>query len=216
MRQARLLILIGSAILGLSGCGTPKPIMYYGLQIPATPAPASYTWPIEVVVGRIRGPDVLEASPIVYKTGRSQMGTYRYHRWTESPVEMVQAKLIRLLRATGDYQSVGGGGSASSGELVIRGRLFDFTEVDGDSISGLVSMEFELYNRKTARVLWSHFYSQTEPVEAKQVPAVVQSLDRNLDRGLKEVIAGMRQYFTANPPAKGEASREGANEVKGK
>jgi ABC-type uncharacterized transport system auxiliary subunit len=216
MRRAMLLILIVPAILGLGGCGTPKPIMYYGLQIPATPAPASYTWPIEMVVGRITGTDVLEASPIVYKTGRNQMGTYQYHRWTESPVELVQAKLTRLLRTTGEYQSVSGGGNASSGELVIRGRLYDFTEVDGDAISGLVSMEFELYNRKTARILWSHFYSQTEPVEAKQVPAVVQALDRNLDRGLKETIAGLGQYFASHPPTTGEASREGRSEVTGK
>src|SRR5581483_11222140 len=109
MPQARRLILIVPAILALSACGAPKPIQYYGLQIPAAPAPATYTWPVEVVVGRINGSDLLEASPIVYKKGRNQMGTYQYHRWAESPVEMVQAKLIRLLRTTGQYQSVSGG-----------------------------------------------------------------------------------------------------------
>ncbi len=88
---------------------------------------------------------------------------------------------------------------------MVRGRLYEFTEVDGDGINGLVSMEFELYNRKTAKILWTHFYSQTEPVEGKEVPAVVQALDRNLDRGLKEVVSGMSQYFSQNPPAKREA-----------
>src|SRR5260370_642751 len=108
MPQATRLILIVPAILALSGCGAPKPIMYYGVQIPAAPAPTTYTWPIEVVVGRINGSDLLEASPIIYKTGRNQIGTYQYHRWTEAPVQMVQAKLIRLLRTTGEYQSVSG------------------------------------------------------------------------------------------------------------
>jgi ABC-type uncharacterized transport system auxiliary subunit len=118
-------------------------------------------------------------------------------------VDMVQEKLIRLLRTTGEYQSINGG-SMSGGELVVRGRLYDFAEVDGESITGLVSMEFELYNRKTATIVWSHFYSQTEPVETKQVPAVVQALDRNLDRGLKEVVAGLGRYFAANPPVRSE------------
>ena len=76
--------------------------------------------------------------------------------------------------------------------------------MDGDGITGLVSMEFELYDKKAARVLWSHFYSQTEPVETKKVPAVVQALDRNLDRGLKEVVAGLAQYFAANPPLRAQ------------
>ena len=206
-------VLIAAAMVGLSGCGSPRPIMYYGVQIPAAPVPTAYTYPIDMVVGNISGPDLLEATPIVYKTSRNQMGTYLYHRWTEPPVRMIQAKLIRLLRTSGEYQSVSSPGSGSAGDLVVRGRLYEFAEVDSEGINGLVSMEFELYNRKTAKILWSHFYSQTEPVEGKQVPAVVEALDRNLDRGLKEVTVGLGRYFAANPPAGSEAQTQRAGEV---
>jgi ABC-type uncharacterized transport system auxiliary subunit len=85
---------------------------------------------------------------------------------------------------------------------LVRGRLDRFEEVDTESVSTLVAMEFELYNRKTAQVLWSHSYSQTEPAQGKEISQVVQALDRNLDRGLKEVVAGLSQYFAANPPTK--------------
>ena len=53
MRQT-LFILIVPAILGLSGCGAPRAVMYYDIQIPATPAPLTYTHPIEVTVGAHR------------------------------------------------------------------------------------------------------------------------------------------------------------------
>jgi ABC-type uncharacterized transport system auxiliary subunit len=46
-----------------------------------------------------------------------------------------------------------------------------------------------------------------EPAQGKEVSQVVQALDRNLDRGLKEIVAGLSQYFAANPPgseAKGQ------------
>jgi ABC-type uncharacterized transport system auxiliary subunit len=198
----------------LSGCGAPRPITYYGIQVPTTPAPAGYTYPIDVAVGRIMGPDLLRTAPIVYKTGSNQIGTYQYHRWLETPVQMVQMKLVRLLRTSGEFQSVSGPENASDGDLVVRGRLYDFTEVDGGRIDGLVTMEFELYNRKTARILWSHFYSQTEPVEVKEVPAVVQALDRNLDRGLKEVVAGLCHYFEANPPGGEAPTQKAQNEAK--
>ena len=47
-------------------------------------------------------------------------------------------------------------------------------------------------------------------IEASQeVPAVVQALDRNLDRGLKEVVTALGQYFVANPPAKPVAVASG-------
>ena len=70
------------------------------------------------------------------------------------------------------------------------------------SIAALVSMEFELCDRKTGKVLWSHFYSQSEPVQGKEISAVVAALDVNLDRGLKEVATGLNEYFAANLPKK--------------
>jgi len=184
------------------GCGSPRPIKYYSVQIPASPAPSNPSYPIDILVGRIAGPDILEASSIVYKTGTNEMGTYQYHRWTQAPVEMVQEKLICFLRKSGDYQSVSGVTGTTGVGLMVRGRLYEFTEVDGDSINGLVTMEFDLYDRKAAKVLWSHFYSQTEPVHGKTVPMVVQAIDRNLDRGLKEVATGLGKYFADHPQAR--------------
>ena len=116
----------------------------------------------------------------------------------------MQTKLIRMLRGTGQYQSVGDTASFAGAEFVVRGRLQDFSELSGASLAGQVTMEFELYNRKTGRVLWTHFYSQSEPADGKDVTNVVQALERNLDRGLKEVVTGLSQYFAANPPTKAE------------
>ena len=202
-------VLMVASITGLLGCGTPRPIMYYQVQIPATPTPSGYTYPLDILVGRITGSDLLEATPIVYRTKGNQIGTYQYHRWSDTPVQMVQEKLVRLLRTTGEYQSVGETGRTAGGDMVVRGRLYEFTEVDADRISALVSMEIELFNRRTAKILWSHFYTASEPVEGKEVPAVAQALDRNLDRGLREVVTGLSQYFSANPPGKLRAATPG-------
>ena len=194
---------------GLAGCGSPKPIRYYALQIPAAPASPVHSDALDLVVSRVSGSDLLEASPIVYKTGTHEVGTYAYHRWTGAPTEMVQEKLIRLLRKSGEYRSVVGsesrtGGAAKGDGLVLRGRLYEFSEVDGDTIQGLVTMEFELYNRSASKVVWTHFYSQAEPVPTKAVAAVVEAIDHNLDRGLNEVVAELSRYLAANPPGKAE------------
>jgi len=199
MGQISRLFPLAPVIVSLCGCGSPRPINYYDLQIPAVPTPAGHTYPIAVVVGRIQGSDLLDASPIVYKSRRNQMGTYAYHRWSDAPVQLVQEKLVRMLRTGGEYQSITRSGDPSGGDLLIRGRLYDFTELDSDGVSGLVSLEIELYNRRTGKILWTHFYTGTEPVPGKkvQVPEVAQALDRNLDRGLKEVVAGLSQYFAS-------------------
>jgi len=194
--------LLALAVLGLAGCGSPKPIKYYAIQVPTAPASTSSTYAIDLVVGRMTGPALLESAPIVYRTGSNPKGTYQYHRWEDAPVDIVPDKLVRLLRSTGEYRSVVRTGVVSDAPYVIRGHLLQFEEVDGESIAGQVTMEFELYDRRAGKLLWTHFYSQTEPAEGKEITSVVQAIDRNLERGLKEVVAGLGQYFAANPPKK--------------
>jgi ABC-type uncharacterized transport system auxiliary subunit len=200
-RMARL-IFIPARALSLNGCVTSKPIHYYTVQLPVAPTLTTSTLNVSLLVGDIEGSDLYRDTPIVYRVGTNRIGTYQYSRWAAPPVELLQGKLIRVLRASGDYQSVSGLGSKTEGQFVVRGRLYDFEEVDGGNIAGLVSMEFELYNRKSGKVLWTHFYSHSESAEGKDISAVVTALDANLDRGLKEVAAGINEYFIVNPVAK--------------
>jgi ABC-type uncharacterized transport system auxiliary subunit len=184
--------------LSLGGCGSSKPIRYYTLQIPAAPAITTNAYPVSLLVANVSAAQIFQDSPIAYRIGVNEIGTYEYSHWEEPPINLVKRRLIRLLRGSGDYQSVADLASNSAGQYVLRGRLYDFEEVDSATIAGLVSMEFDLYDRKSGKVLWTHYYSQSEPVQTKEISAVVTALDVNLDRGLKEVVAGLDQYFAAN------------------
>ncbi len=195
-------ILISILALTLSGCASSKPIRYYTVQLPVAPALAPNAKTVSLLVGNITGPGIYRDTPIAYQVGTNEIGTYQYSRWVAPPVELLKSKLMRVLSTSGDYESVSSLGSNSSAQFVVRGQLYSFEEVDGATISGLVSMEFELYDRKSGKVVWSHFYSQSEPVQGKEISAVVTALDTNLDRGLKEVSAGLNQYFAANPSGK--------------
>lgn len=181
----------------LGGCGTGPAIKYYTVRLPgAAPDPSPDTHRVSLLVARISGPGILKDGPIAYRVGAHEIGTYAYHRWEEPPVDMLKLSLIRQLRDSGQYSSVNSLMSDSTGKYVVRGSLYDFEEVDGASIAALVSMEFDLLDRKTGEILWSKFYSQSEPVEGKKVSEVVAALNRNLDRGLKEVTVGLGGYFS--------------------
>ena len=197
-RMARL-VFISALSVSLNGCAKSKPIRYYTVGLPVAPTLSTSAHPLTLLVGAIGGADIYRETPIVYRIGTNEIGAYQYSRWAEPPVGLVKDKLIRILSASGDYQSVTSLGSSSNGQFLIRGRLDEFSEVDGANITGLVSMEFELYDRKSGKTLWTHFYSQSEPVQSKDISAVVTALDTNLDRGLKEVAVGLSQYFSANP-----------------
>jgi ABC-type uncharacterized transport system auxiliary subunit len=198
LRMIRI-TLVGFAIATLSGCLGGRPIRYYTVTLPPTPEPGADVYPFTLLVGHISAPEILEDQPIVYRSGKNEIGVYQYHQWIEPPAEMVKIMLIRRLRASGKYQSVAQLGSRLQGDYVLHGRLYDFEEVDkGEDITALVSMQFELYDRKTHKEVWNRFYSHTEPVQGKKISDVVSALDHNLEQGLTEVMSGLNAYFSAN------------------
>ncbi|MBI3668839.1 MAG: membrane integrity-associated transporter subunit PqiC [Acidobacteria bacterium] len=203
MRQRITVLAIAIAAGGLAACGgAVRPSKYYALEVPATPsaAAAANPYPVALLVGRLTAPHLYRDDRIVYRTGPEQLGTYDYHRWAEPPTEMVEAALLRMLRESGRYRTVQTLRSNAQGDYILRGRLHNFEEISGSQIAARVAIEIELYEIKTGTTVWTQFYSYDEPVNGKDVPAVVQALDRNVRRGLEQVVRGLEQYFVAHLP----------------
>ncbi len=195
MIPASLIIL---ALAGMAGCGGARPSKYYTLELPAVPDARLNTYPVALRVGRISAPHFFHDDRIVYRNSGTEIGAYDYQRWAEPPTEMLETMLVRMLRGSGRYRSVEDQRSNTPGDFILRGRLYDFEEVDEGAIVARVVMEIDLYQQKTSTTVWSHFYSHDEPVNGKTVPAVVEALNRNVQRGLQEVAAGLDQYFAEN------------------
>jgi ABC-type uncharacterized transport system auxiliary subunit len=127
------------------------------------------------------------------------MGTYEFQRWTEPPAEMIEEVLLRELRASGRYRDVSLQRSSSRVDYVLHGRLYDFKEVEGNPLQARMTAEFDLKDVKSGATVWSHYYNHDEPVGGKDVAAMVAALDRNVQRGVGEVKAGLDQYFSSLP-----------------
>jgi ABC-type uncharacterized transport system auxiliary subunit len=193
-----ILASLPAAMIG--GCGAARPIQYYQLTVPndmaQTEANASG---ISLALGPLTSSHLYREDRIVYSSGGQQMGTYEYQRWTEPPAEMVSEVLLRELRASGRYREVYSQRSSSRSDYVLRGRLYDFKEVPGSPLAGRVTLDWELHDTKTGSIVWSHHYSKDEPVSGKDVPAMVAALDKNVQRAVGEVKAGLDQYFASMP-----------------
>lgn len=195
--------LVALTVAALLSCLGGKAIKYYTAALPPAPEPATSTLPVSLLIGHIGAPEVLEDQPIVYRSGPNEIGIYEYHQWAEPPALMVKTLLVRRLRASRRYQSVAQVGSSAQGEFLLRGRLYNFEEVDqAGGISALVSMEFELVDRSTRKTVWDHVYTRTTPVQGKEIADVVAALDRSLEQGLTEVESGLDAYFSSHPPNK--------------
>jgi hypothetical protein len=52
---------------------------------------------------------------------------------------------------------------------------------------------------RTGRLVWNELLTHDDPVQAKTVPDVVQSLDRNLQTVLADAASGIGAYVAAHP-----------------
>jgi ABC-type uncharacterized transport system auxiliary subunit len=184
------------------GCGTSRPVKYYRIPLPDPAASVSSApFAVTLKVGNIDAPPLMRDGRILYQAGANEVGAYEYHRWVEPPDRIVQNSLVRLLRASGRYPSVDASASPAKTDYVILGKIHEFAEVDKPEVFTRISLEIELHDGTTNRTVWSRLYTGEMKVDGKEVADVVQTLDRNLQRGLAEIVSGLEEYFARKQPA---------------
>jgi len=189
-------------MIGLfSGCRAARPSRYYQLTVPsdAGAVEKADAVPVTLLLGQLMTSHLYREDRIVYGNGAEQLGTYEYQRWAEPPTEMIQEVLLRELRSSGRYRAVHYRRSNMKGDFALRGNLYDFKEVDGGQMSARVTLEFEMRDLKSGATVWTYYYSHDEPASEKGVPALVTALDKNVQRGVKEVVESLDQYFASHP-----------------
>jgi ABC-type uncharacterized transport system auxiliary subunit len=191
----------------LAGCGAARPIKFYQLSTPHDDVPGSQPapYPVTLLVGPIACSHLYRDDYIVYTSEAQAMGMYQYERWAEPPSEMINDILLRELMLSGRYQHVYSLRSDVRGNYLLRGHLYDFREISGSVVTARVAFEFELRDTKAGTTVWSRYYSHDEPVNGKDVTAVVAALNRNVLNGLNEITASLEQYFAGQSAAAPEA-----------
>jgi ABC-type uncharacterized transport system auxiliary subunit len=190
----RRAILTGSlTILCLlsTACIGGRPVRYYTVNHPAPGGASAKADGLVLLVGRISTPEGLEDSRIRYRAGANEVGAYEYHRWTERPALMVRDLLVQTLRASGKYRQVQETSSTVTGDYLIRGKLYEFAEVDKPEIQSRVSLQLEAVDRRTGMVVWNRRYDRDEPVSGKTMPDVVSSLEHNLQQVVTDAASNI-------------------------
>lgn len=201
-------VAVAIVCLSSAACVGGRPIHYYNIDPPAVTAAAANPNGPALLVGRIATPEALQDGRIRYRAGANEVGAYEYHRWTERPGLMVQNLLLEALRAGGKCRQVQEASSAAAGDYLVRGRLYEFAEIDGSldpavwaghvrpAIQTRVSLRLELLERKTGSVVWNHRYNRDEPVDGKTMQQVVLSLEHNLQRVLADAATGIDAFLS--------------------
>jgi ABC-type uncharacterized transport system auxiliary subunit len=183
-----------------AGCGSARPVKYYVLDAGAAPTntPAA-VYPVSLLVGRVSTTHLYRDDRLVYGSGSVQLGTYTDHRWAQTPADMIQDQLIASLRSSGQYRSVSRLGSSARGDYVVRSNLDALYEVDQPALVARFALRVELFDPKAGATVWIGNYSHDEPVNSKNVPTVVEAMNRNVRAGMQQLTVGINQYFADHP-----------------
>jgi ABC-type uncharacterized transport system auxiliary subunit len=177
--------------LALSGCAPTRRIQYYAINLPPAGAAVMNPTGVTLVVGRIELASALQDGRIRYRSGKTEVGGYENHRWSEPPSVVVRDGLIRLLRASGKYQSVSQAGASAGGDYLVRGKLHEFSEIDDPNLHALVSLSLEIYDRKRSRIVWQREFNREEPVTGHKIADVTDALDAATQHLLGEAVASV-------------------------
>jgi len=190
-----------AVVFFVAGCGSARPIKYYQLSYPSTaPPPSPDAINTTLVVRTFEASHLYLGDQIVYGFDSPELGVYQTQRWAEPPVEMLQDALVRGLRSTGRFRAVYTMRADVASQYVLAGQLYDFKEVDGSAIVARLNFAVRLRDRKAGTTVWTHIYNHDEPASEKSVVAVATAMDKNVQRSVQEVQAGLEEYFRANPP----------------
>lgn len=205
MRSATALCLI--ALVGLLGgsCAGTRPVHYYTLAPTSVPANRGKPDGPTILVGLIATPEYLQDARIRYRAGANETGSYEYHRWTERPGAMVRDSLVRALRTSGKYGRVLESSSSAVGDYLVRGKLFEFGEVDSPAIGTRISLHLELIDKKTNRSVWDRVAEREEPASGKNIKDVVESMDRNLQHVVSESAVEIERFLADKMADQGHA-----------
>ena len=205
MRRIRDAALILLAAGFAWGCGASRPVKYFALEVPQTPAvaqSAAAQFPVTLLVARVASTHLYRDDRLVYGISPEELGTYEYARWAEPPVDMIQDSLIASLRSVKQFRSVSAVASNLRGDYLLRPRLEALDEIDQPKLAARFAMQLDLYDPKSAATVWSDSYSHDEPVQGKKVEDVIAALDQNVKTGMNQLASDLGQYFANHPTQK--------------
>jgi ABC-type uncharacterized transport system auxiliary subunit len=200
IRRLAAMPVIAALALGLAACGTARPVKYYQVSYPTKSFVAEDAINVTLMVRPIESSHLYLDDKIVYGFNSPEMGRYEYQRWSEPPAEILQTALVRGLRSTGRFRAVYTLRAAPSERFLLGGYLYDFKEVDGEPMVARLNYEVRLRDRKTGATVWDHTYTHDEPASEMSVKSFVEAMDKNVQRSILEVQAGLEEYFRAHPP----------------
>lgn len=169
MKTIKILMLL-LAVLLVTGCfgGTtvPATYTYYALEYPSPPAESKASYDAVVRAERFTSAPEFIGRDMIFRSQPFVRDSYRYHRWTSAPADMVQGLLLRDLRQAGIFRAVLTPDDIGEARYVLYGHVEEFLQREEKNASLIVNLTL-MDSKGPGDVLMQKTYRISEPLASR-------------------------------------------------
>ena len=179
-----------AALVVLAGCGSAPKESYYTLTTPPAPLPAAAANAVSIYVGPVAVPEAVDRSPMVLRTGPTQVDIDDFHRWAEPVKEGIgRAVADQLGRELGTPRVLAGraaSGSTVDYRVAIDVQRFDSSLAEGATLDAAWTVTPAKGSARSGRT-----FAQ-EPAASRDHAGVAAAHRKALEKLAKDVAAAIR------------------------
>jgi ABC-type uncharacterized transport system auxiliary subunit len=184
------LLVLGAALMLLAAClGRVPAVSYYRLVGPQGCSPLR-TYPYKIAVVPFGASPALRQTSLLYRPSPYELATYDSSRWEAMPSEMVTERLQEFLEDCRLFNGVTRYGLSAEPQLLLRGRLVGFEEVNGpQGAQAELSVEAELVSLDDSETLWEGRLVARTPMVERSPRELARAMSKSLAAVLEEMTA---------------------------
>lgn len=182
-------IWLGCALL-LAACGSTPKESFYTLSTAPGPLPAGSPSSLSVYVGPVSVPDAVDRTPMVLRTGPTQVEIDDLHRWAEPLKTAIPRALAEMLmRALGTPRVLAGRQSSSTlvdFRVAVDVQRFDSSLSEGATLDAAWTVTPKQGTARTGRTF------AREPLPSRDHAGIAAAHARALEKLAQDLAAAMK------------------------
>ncbi|MBC7186404.1 MAG: membrane integrity-associated transporter subunit PqiC [Calditrichaeota bacterium] len=184
----RTAVVAGVLLASVLGCGHVPQTHYYLFDYERASVPGQ-TLPVIIGVASVEVVPPYDQERLVFRRSRHEVEFYHYHRWVESPAQLVRRCLLRDLAHSQRFRDVVPFPGHGAVDYLLSVRVERMEERDeGQAWFSCLELQCELRRAKGLELVHGWQVDEREAVAERSPAGVVQALTRCLERASARII----------------------------
>lgn len=184
------------SLLILSGCSIKEaaPLKVYTLDAGSVSSVSHSNHRLQTI--KVSYPQALKdtlTNGMAYSYSNAERGVYQNSQWSNNAGKLLQGNIIQILTQSRIFKAVLPYESTAGEDLRLESIVFDFSHhVRGDSSYAVVSIQFNLINTDTGKLIKTKRFSYKENTQTLDARGYVEATNRAMTRLSRDLVEWLR------------------------